>query len=345
MAGDVETGVTIHRTVKDLDAGPIAAQRSFLLEADDDAADVYARAAELAVELLDEVLAAPAPAFRDQPSEGATYADKIAPEDRLLDLDRPPRELVDAVRALSPHIGARAELHGRPVTVWRAQVGDGRSVRASRGAACGRPSHGVRRVAPRAAVSPARRAAFDVLRRVFEDDAYADLAFPTAAKGLDERDRALAQRLAFGAVQRVRTLDFAIETLGRRPVRKLDAARACGAQARRVPARVRGRRSALRGGQRVGGARPSLPGSSVRSRSRTRCSAASPTASRRCSPVSRTTPRRPPGSRTPTRTGSRRSGGATSAPPPLSSSCARRTSLRTASCGSCAARSKDVRTS
>ena len=78
-------------------------------------------------------------------------------------------------------------------------------------------------MAPRAAVSPARRAAFDVLRRVFEDDAFADLAFPTAAKGLDERDRALAQRLAFGAVQRVRTLDFAIETLGRRPVRKLDA--------------------------------------------------------------------------------------------------------------------------
>jgi len=78
-------------------------------------------------------------------------------------------------------------------------------------------------VASRAPVSPARRAAFDVLRRVFEDEAYADLAFPAAAKGLDERDRALAQRLAFGAVQRVRTLDHAIETLGRRPVRKLDA--------------------------------------------------------------------------------------------------------------------------
>ena len=77
-------------------------------------------------------------------------------------------------------------------------------------------------MAPRAAVSPARRAAFDVLLRVFEDDAYADRALPSAAKGLDERDRALAQRLAFGAVQRMRTLDHAIETLGRRPVRKLD---------------------------------------------------------------------------------------------------------------------------
>jgi len=72
------------------------------------------------------------------------------------------------------------------------------------------------------ALSPARRAAFHVLLRVFEDDAYADRAFRTAAAGLDERDRALAQRLAFGAVQRVRTLDHAIETLGRRRVHRLD---------------------------------------------------------------------------------------------------------------------------
>jgi methionyl-tRNA formyltransferase len=42
----------------------------------------------------------------------------------VLDPARPARELVDRVRALSPHIGARAELHGRPVTVWRARVGE-----------------------------------------------------------------------------------------------------------------------------------------------------------------------------------------------------------------------------
>jgi 16S rRNA (cytosine967-C5)-methyltransferase len=73
-----------------------------------------------------------------------------------------------------------------------------------------------------AAASPARRAAYEVLLRVFEQDAYADRAFRTAAGGLDERERAFAQRLAYGAVQRVRTLDHAIETLGKRPVRKLD---------------------------------------------------------------------------------------------------------------------------
>jgi len=72
------------------------------------------------------------------------------------------------------------------------------------------------------AVSPARRVAFGVLRRVFEDGAWADRALRAAAGDLDERDRALAQRLAYGAVQRKRTLDHAIETLGRRPVERID---------------------------------------------------------------------------------------------------------------------------
>jgi 16S rRNA (cytosine967-C5)-methyltransferase len=71
-------------------------------------------------------------------------------------------------------------------------------------------------------VSPARRAAFTVLQRVFEEGAYADRALRSASEPLDERDRALARRLAYGSIQRARTLDHAIEALGRRPVRKLD---------------------------------------------------------------------------------------------------------------------------
>ena len=71
-------------------------------------------------------------------------------------------------------------------------------------------------------ITAARRAAYEVVRRVFEQEAYADRAFATAAEDLDERDRALAQRIAYGTVQRVRTIDHGIEALGRRPVRKLD---------------------------------------------------------------------------------------------------------------------------
>jgi 16S rRNA (cytosine967-C5)-methyltransferase len=72
-------------------------------------------------------------------------------------------------------------------------------------------------------IAPARRAAYEVVRRVFEEDAYADRALTAAVERLDERDRALAQRLAYGAVQRVRTIDLGVERLGKRPVRKLDA--------------------------------------------------------------------------------------------------------------------------
>ena len=123
MAGDAETGVTIHETVAELDAGPIAAQEAFAIGPEDDAGALYARAAEVAARLLDGVLDDPAPHFTPQVGV-ATYADKIRSEDRRLDLDRPAGELVRVVRALSPHIGARAELEGRPVTVWRARVGD-----------------------------------------------------------------------------------------------------------------------------------------------------------------------------------------------------------------------------
>jgi methionyl-tRNA formyltransferase len=125
MAGDTETGVTIIKLVEELDAGPIAAQERFPIGPDDDAGVVYDHAVPLAVELLEQALVDPT--FRPQPEEGVTYADKIGPEDRVLDLSRP-QEAVNRVRALSPHIGARGELEGRQVTVWRARVEDGRFV-------------------------------------------------------------------------------------------------------------------------------------------------------------------------------------------------------------------------
>jgi 16S rRNA (cytosine967-C5)-methyltransferase len=72
------------------------------------------------------------------------------------------------------------------------------------------------------AVAPARVCAHRVLRRVFEDGAYAEKALLTEARELDPRDRALAMRLAYGAVQRAGTTDHLIEKLARRPPARLD---------------------------------------------------------------------------------------------------------------------------
>jgi 16S rRNA (cytosine967-C5)-methyltransferase len=70
--------------------------------------------------------------------------------------------------------------------------------------------------------SDARVCAYAVLRRVFEDGAYADQALHAESKKLDPRDRALAMRLAYGAVQRRGTLDHLIEGLADRPTARLD---------------------------------------------------------------------------------------------------------------------------
>jgi 16S rRNA (cytosine967-C5)-methyltransferase len=74
------------------------------------------------------------------------------------------------------------------------------------------------------AVSPARRVAAAVLRRVEREGAYADraLAGEAARAGLDAREHAFATALAYGAIQRRRTLDHAIATFARRPVERLD---------------------------------------------------------------------------------------------------------------------------
>jgi len=73
-------------------------------------------------------------------------------------------------------------------------------------------------------VSPARALAFATLRATFEDGAFTERAFRAEADrlALDGRDRAQAQRLAYGAVQRRGTSDVAIERLAGRSTKLLD---------------------------------------------------------------------------------------------------------------------------
>lgn len=73
-------------------------------------------------------------------------------------------------------------------------------------------------------IAPARALAFATIRATFEDGAYAERAFRAGAeeRGLAGRERAQAQRLAYGAIQRRATLDAAIERLADRSTRLLD---------------------------------------------------------------------------------------------------------------------------
>jgi methionyl-tRNA formyltransferase len=124
MAADEQTGVSIMRLTEGLDSGPVYAMAREAIGPRDTfgtlAQRLMACGGELLVRSLD-ALPDPTP----QEDSLATYADKIAAADRILDPQRPGPELERVVRALTPHIGAAVLLDdGSRLGVWEARVAD-----------------------------------------------------------------------------------------------------------------------------------------------------------------------------------------------------------------------------
>ncbi|HVE67729.1 MAG TPA: methionyl-tRNA formyltransferase [Solirubrobacteraceae bacterium] len=110
MAGDAETGVSIMQLVAELDAGPVALRAADPIGPDDTYGSLAPRLERIGGDLLVEALDRWPVEFAPQDEAGVTYAEKIGPQDRTLDPSRPAAELERTVRALTPHIGARAAL-------------------------------------------------------------------------------------------------------------------------------------------------------------------------------------------------------------------------------------------
>jgi methionyl-tRNA formyltransferase len=114
MAGDERTGVSIMRLTAGLDSGPVCLAEQLPIESHDTYGSLAERlqtlGGELLVRVLDLAASGEPPTFVEQTEDGVTYAEKIGPEDRLLDPARSAAELERVVRALYPHIGARLQL-------------------------------------------------------------------------------------------------------------------------------------------------------------------------------------------------------------------------------------------
>jgi methionyl-tRNA formyltransferase len=111
MAGDDRTGVSIMRVTAGLDSGPVCAQATEPIGAEDTYGTLAPRLECVGGELLVETLDEP-PGCAEQDDSLATYAEKITPAERRLDPTRPAAELARVVRALTPHIGAHVQLDG-----------------------------------------------------------------------------------------------------------------------------------------------------------------------------------------------------------------------------------------
>ena len=129
MAGDFETGITIMQMDRGLDTGPMLAQQSVAIEADDDAGTLHDKLAALGAEMIVRTLDALARrelAAKPQPEAGVSYAHKLDKRDTQLDWTRPAHALACLVRALRPAPGARTLLAGEPVKIREVQEVDGR---------------------------------------------------------------------------------------------------------------------------------------------------------------------------------------------------------------------------
>jgi methionyl-tRNA formyltransferase len=112
MAGDERTGVCVMRLTAGLDSGPVALCEEAAIGPDDDFATLSARLADLGGELLVRALDEAERGelcFTEQPEEGVTYAEKIDPAERRLDLSRTAEEVAATIRALAPHLGVYLE--------------------------------------------------------------------------------------------------------------------------------------------------------------------------------------------------------------------------------------------
>jgi methionyl-tRNA formyltransferase len=113
MARDPKTGVCVMRLTAGLDSGPVALRGEMDLGEDEDYGALAPRLADLGGDLLVEaldLLGDGTLAFTEQDEAEVTYAEKISPEERRLDLTQSAADLAAKVRALTPHIGAYLKL-------------------------------------------------------------------------------------------------------------------------------------------------------------------------------------------------------------------------------------------
>lgn len=125
LAGDRETGISVMRVERAMDAGPVALERSTPIGPEETAGELEDRLAALAALALEDALeeiARGTVAWRPQDDAAATLAPKLGREDALLDFCEGAEALARRVRALAPRPGAVALLAGEPLRLLGARA-------------------------------------------------------------------------------------------------------------------------------------------------------------------------------------------------------------------------------
>jgi methionyl-tRNA formyltransferase len=133
LAGDAETGISVMRVDKEMDAGPVCLELRTPIGEDETAGELEPRLAALAADAIAEALdliESGEARFLPQAHAAATLAPKLGPQDARLDPARPAAELARRVRAFSPRPGAAFQLRGETLRILAAHAEPGPTDRA-----------------------------------------------------------------------------------------------------------------------------------------------------------------------------------------------------------------------
>ncbi len=122
-AGDANTGITIMQMDAGLDTGAMLLSHGLPITADDTAASLHDKLADLGASLIVRALhALPELPQAPQPQDGATYASKIDKAEGAIDWAQPAALIERRVRAFDPFPGASFTAGGVVIKLWRAQA-------------------------------------------------------------------------------------------------------------------------------------------------------------------------------------------------------------------------------
>jgi methionyl-tRNA formyltransferase len=130
LAGDTETGVSVMRLEREMDAGPVAALRSLSIGPDEDTGSLTERLARLTADAVAdtvEEIAAGRVTWTPQDDSLATLAPKLERDDARLNFAEPAIALARRVRAMAPKPGAFTMENDRPIRILAASAISGSS--------------------------------------------------------------------------------------------------------------------------------------------------------------------------------------------------------------------------
>jgi methionyl-tRNA formyltransferase len=125
LAGDAETGISVMRVEREMDAGPVLLLRRTPIGPDETAGELEARLAALAADAIAEAVARIAAGdahWTPQDDADATLAPRLERGEAELDFGEPAAALARRVRAMAPRPGAFTWFEDEPLRILAAET-------------------------------------------------------------------------------------------------------------------------------------------------------------------------------------------------------------------------------